>query len=95
MSVFDKTGVEELGQFLASQGVEILSTGGTAKRLRSAGVEVIDASEYTGSVRRPFSKLHRICMVVFLLPPPRPPLQPPLPLLLRLLHCRNVVSFVV
>ena len=51
VSVFDKTGVEELGLFLAAQGVEILSTGGTAKKLRAAGVAVIDASAYTGSVR--------------------------------------------
>ncbi len=52
VSVFDKTGIEELGLFLAAQGVEILSTGGTAKKLRAAGVKVIDASAYTGSVRR-------------------------------------------
>lgn len=49
LSVFDKTGLEEFGLFLQSQNVEIISTGGTAKKLRAAGVTVIDASEYTGS----------------------------------------------
>ena len=42
LSVSDKTDLEDLGRFLASKGVEILSTGGTAKRLRSAGLEVVD-----------------------------------------------------
>ena len=49
LSVFDKTGLEEFGLFLQSQGVEIISTGGTAKKLRAAGCTVVDASEYTGS----------------------------------------------
>ena len=35
--------------FLASQGVEILSTGGTAKAMRDAGLTVQDVSDYTGS----------------------------------------------
>ncbi|MCH9052135.1 MAG: bifunctional phosphoribosylaminoimidazolecarboxamide formyltransferase/IMP cyclohydrolase [Proteobacteria bacterium] len=48
ISVSDKTGVEELGRFLAARGVEILSTGGTAKALRGAGVEVKDVSRHTG-----------------------------------------------
>ncbi len=48
ISVFDKTGLERLGRFLASQGVEVLSTGGTAKALREAGVTVTDVSEHTG-----------------------------------------------
>jgi phosphoribosylaminoimidazolecarboxamide formyltransferase/IMP cyclohydrolase len=48
ISVSDKTGLLEFGQFLAGQGVEILSTGGTARALREAGVPVKDVSEHTG-----------------------------------------------
>ncbi|HBR39957.1 MAG TPA: hypothetical protein DD951_01430, partial [Sulfitobacter pontiacus] len=40
LSVSDKTGLVELGQALAAHGVELLSTGGTAKALRDAGLEV-------------------------------------------------------
>jgi len=47
ISVFDKTGVIELAQALHSHGVEILSTGGTAKVLRGADIPVIDVSDYT------------------------------------------------
>ncbi|SFG85671.1 phosphoribosylaminoimidazolecarboxamide formyltransferase / IMP cyclohydrolase [Palleronia marisminoris] len=49
LSVSDKTGLIELGQALAGRGVEILSTGGSAKALRDAGIEVRDVSEVTGS----------------------------------------------
>ena len=49
ISVFDKTGVVELGKELARHDVEILSTGGTARALRDAGVPVVDVSEYTAS----------------------------------------------
>lgn len=49
LSVSDKTGLVELARFLASAGVELLSTGGTAAALRQAGLQVIDVSEYTGS----------------------------------------------
>jgi phosphoribosylaminoimidazolecarboxamide formyltransferase/IMP cyclohydrolase len=48
LSVSDKTGLIEFGRFLASRGVEILSTGGTAKALRDAGVPVKDVSDHTG-----------------------------------------------
>ncbi len=48
ISVSDKTGLVEFGQFLSSQGVEVLSTGGTARALREAGVDVKDVSEATG-----------------------------------------------
>jgi len=48
ISVSDKTGLAEFGQFLASQGVEVLSTGGTARTLREAGVAVKDVAEVTG-----------------------------------------------
>ena len=47
-SVSDKTGLVEFGRWLAGQGAEILSTGGTAKALRKAGVPVKDVSEHTG-----------------------------------------------
>ncbi len=48
ISVSDKRGVVELGRALTALGVEILSTGGTAKLLREAGVAVRDVSEATG-----------------------------------------------
>lgn len=48
MSVSDKTGIVELAKGLISFQVEIISTGGTAKVLREAGIEVIDVSEVTG-----------------------------------------------
>jgi len=48
ISVYDKTGLVELGKSLDSAGVEILSTGSTASTLRDAGVKVIDVSSYTG-----------------------------------------------
>lgn len=47
ISVFDKTGVVVLAQSLNSLGVEILSTGGTAKALRDANISVTDVSVYT------------------------------------------------
>ena len=49
LSVSDKTGLVDLAKFLESYGVEILSTGGTAKAMRDAGVKVMDVSEYTGA----------------------------------------------
>jgi len=48
ISVSDKTGLEDLGRALASHGVEILSTGGTARALATAGVAVREVSEHTG-----------------------------------------------
>ena len=47
ISVFNKTGVAELAKSLHELGVEILSTGGTAKALRNANVPVSDVSDYT------------------------------------------------
>ena len=47
LSVFNKTGVAELAKSLHELGVEILSTGGTAKALRNANVPVSDVSDYT------------------------------------------------
>jgi len=49
ISVSDKTGVEEFARALHERGVEILSTGGTAKALREARIPVIDVADYTGS----------------------------------------------
>ncbi|CAB1119232.1 unnamed protein product [Ectocarpus sp. CCAP 1310/34] len=48
LSVSDKDGLVELATSLASHGVELLSTGGTAKAMRAAGLTVTDVSEYTG-----------------------------------------------
>ena len=48
LSVSDKSGLVEFGQFLAGHGVEILSTGGSAKMLADAGVPVIEVADYTG-----------------------------------------------
>lgn len=49
VSVSDKRGVIELCKKLAQNGIEILSTGGTAKALRGAGIPVVDVADYTGS----------------------------------------------
>jgi phosphoribosylaminoimidazolecarboxamide formyltransferase / IMP cyclohydrolase len=48
ISVSDKSGLVDLAKFLAGHGVEILSTGGTAKAMRDAGVDVIDVADHTG-----------------------------------------------
>ena len=48
VSVSDKTGLAELAAGLAGLGVEIVSTGGTARALAAAGVPVINVSEVTG-----------------------------------------------
>jgi len=48
LSVSDKTGLIDFARALSSQGVELLSTGGTAKAIRDAGIAVLDVSEYTG-----------------------------------------------
>ena len=48
LSVSDKSGVLELARSLASFGIELLSTGGTAKLLAGAGLAVTEVSAYTG-----------------------------------------------
>ncbi|OZC03148.1 bifunctional phosphoribosylaminoimidazolecarboxamide formyltransferase/IMP cyclohydrolase [Rubricoccus marinus] len=48
LSVSDKTGLVPFAQRLAAHGVELLSTGGTARALREAGLEVIDVADVTG-----------------------------------------------
>ena len=48
VSVYDKTGLEEVGRALADAGVEIVSTGGSFRLLQSAGVPVVEVSDLTG-----------------------------------------------
>ena len=48
LSVSDKTGLVPFAQTLANAGVELISTGGTAQALRTAGLTVMDLSDYTG-----------------------------------------------
>jgi phosphoribosylaminoimidazolecarboxamide formyltransferase / IMP cyclohydrolase len=48
LSVSDKTGLADLARALAGYGVELVSTGGTAKVIKDAGLPVIDVSELTG-----------------------------------------------
>ena len=48
ISLTDKSGIESFAEELQKMGVEILSTGGTAKKLRESGVAVKDVSEFTG-----------------------------------------------
>ena len=48
ISLSDKTRLEELAAGLARHGVEVVSTGGTAAKLRQAGAEVRDISDLTG-----------------------------------------------
>ena len=48
VSVYDKTDLLDIANVLAQRGVEILSTGGTARHLRDAGIDIVDVSDYTG-----------------------------------------------
>src|SRR5205809_1361065 len=48
LSVFDKSGLVPFAEILAEAGIELISTGGTAKALREAGLTVKDLSEHTG-----------------------------------------------
>lgn len=48
LSVFDKDGILELGRSLADAGIEILSSGGTARLLKDNGVAVVAVPDYTG-----------------------------------------------
>ena len=49
LSTWDKTGLAELARALAERGVELISTGGTAKALREAGLAVTEVSSVTGA----------------------------------------------
>ncbi|MBU5856453.1 bifunctional phosphoribosylaminoimidazolecarboxamide formyltransferase/IMP cyclohydrolase, partial [Vibrio cholerae O1] len=48
LSVSDKTGIVEFAKALAERGVELLSTGGTARLLAEQGLTVTEVSDYTG-----------------------------------------------
>ena len=48
MSVSDKSGIVEFAQALSSQGVEILSTGGTYRTIKEAGIAVVEVADHTG-----------------------------------------------
>src|SRR5437867_5974510 len=48
LSVSDKSGLVELAHVLVAAGIELISTGGTAKSLREVGLKVTDLSTYTG-----------------------------------------------
>jgi phosphoribosylaminoimidazolecarboxamide formyltransferase/IMP cyclohydrolase len=48
ISLTDKAGIEDFARQLEELGVEILSTGGTAKKMRESGIKVKDVSEFTG-----------------------------------------------
>ncbi len=65
LSVSDKTGLVDFAKALTAKGVEIVSTGGTAKQLRDAGLKVIDVAEITevpemmdGRVKTLHPKIH-------------------------------------
>ena len=65
VSVYDKTNLLEIANALAQRGVEILSTGGTARHLRDAGIDILDVSDYTdfpemldGRVKTLHPKIH-------------------------------------
>ena len=47
ISVFDKTGLDKLAKEFVSRGIEIMSTGGSAKFLRDKNIKVSDVSDYT------------------------------------------------
>ena len=49
ISVYDKSGLIDLGKFLTENGIEILSTGSTAQKLLDAGINVTTVESYTGS----------------------------------------------
>jgi len=48
ISLTDKSGIEDFARQLEDLGIEILSTGGTAKKMRENGIAVKDVSEFTG-----------------------------------------------
>lgn len=49
LSVYDKTGLVDMGQALATMGWELVASGGTAGALRQVGLDVLDVSEVTGA----------------------------------------------
>ena len=63
LSVWEKAGIVELGSALSKMGWELLSTGGTARTLRDAGLKVTDVSETTGPVSYTHLTLPTILLV--------------------------------
>lgn len=51
LSVSDKTGIVEFARGLHELGVKLLSTGGTAKAIKEAGIPVTEVSEFTNSLK--------------------------------------------
>src|SRR5689334_21822955 len=49
LSVFDTTGIVDFARALRDQGVDLLSTGGTAKTLKAAGIPITEVATHTGS----------------------------------------------
>ena len=49
LSVTDKTGLVDFASYLSENGVELISTGGTAQTIRDAGINVVEVSDFTGS----------------------------------------------
>ena len=49
LSVTDKTGLIDFARYLSENGVELLSTGGTAQTIRDADIDVVEVSDFTGS----------------------------------------------
>ena len=64
ISVFDKTDAIQLAQQLINNRVEILSTGGTAKTLRSAGLKVVDVSDYTHYQKKMDGQVKKITQLI-------------------------------
>ncbi len=58
ISLTDKSGIEDFARALSAEGIEILSTGGTASKIRDAGIAVVDVSDFTGlpSILRPLNQ---------------------------------------
>ena len=65
ISVYEKTGVVEFARELAGLGIEIVSTGGTAKLLRDSGVPVRDVSDLTGWPEMLGGRVGRHCIPRF------------------------------
>ena len=67
LSVSDKTGLIALGQSLAARGVELLSTGGSAKALRDAGLDVKDVLHVQAIKLAPQLDHHQLDLLVLIL----------------------------
>ena len=63
LSVWNKNGIVELGQFLVQQNIEILSTGGTQRALEKAGMRVTSIGDVTGNSVMMDGRVKRSCLV--------------------------------